>query len=202
MSKLFHLLVAVIAVIAIVPATAAAQLPAGAVQQLPEPNDCITTSDPECGTTINGGTRSARDVAITPDGKNAYVVSSLSGNGNNTGSLATFSRNGNTGALSFVSCVKDPTSTEACGANVELLAGAVSVVATNNHVYVASSVEDAVVAFSRNTTTGALTRISGTAGCVSQNGTGGTCEDGAGLDGVNFLVMSPDGQHIYAISSS
>ncbi|HEX8121055.1 MAG TPA: Calx-beta domain-containing protein [Solirubrobacteraceae bacterium] len=184
------------------PSTAAAQLPAGGIQQLPSPNDCVTTTAAECGTTINGGTTDARDVAVTPDGKSAYVVSSSGGGTGNTGSLATFARNPSTGALSFDRCVKDETSTEPCAANVTLLAGASSVIATNTHVYVASTSEDAVVAFGRNTSTGALTRIAGTTGCVSETGNGGTCEDGAGLDGVDFLVLSPDGENIYALSSS
>ena len=48
-------------------------------------------------------------------------------------------------------------------------------------VYVASFNSNAVARLNRNTTTGALTQPAGTAGCISEDGSG-PCADGHGLD--------------------
>src|SRR5205085_11669147 len=97
----------------------------GGLQQLPAPNDCVSTRGSSgCGTIVNGGLGQARSVAINPGGGNAYVASQA-------GSLSTFGRNGQTGGLSFTSCIKDPTSTKACPTNSNRpLAQAAWVVAT------------------------------------------------------------------------
>jgi hypothetical protein len=58
-----------------------------------------------------------------------------------------------------------------------------------------------VAVFSRNLTTGELTQLSGLAGCVSEDGTGGGCTDGKGLDSAFAVVVSPDRKHIYVGSS-
>jgi DNA-binding beta-propeller fold protein YncE len=47
---------------------------------------------------------------------------------------------------------------------------------------------------------GALTQLSGPAGCVADIGDGVTCTDGRGLDGAVTIVVSPDGQHVYVAS--
>ncbi len=60
-------------------------------------------------------------------------------------------------------------------------------------VYLASSASDAVAIFDRNTSTGALNQKAGTAGCVSEDGTGGACQDGVALDGAAGVAVSPDG---------
>jgi DNA-binding beta-propeller fold protein YncE len=66
-------------------------------------------------------------------------------------------------------------------------------------VYIASSESDSVAAFARNTTTGALTQLAGSAGCVSDTGAGG-CVDGTGLDGATSVVVSADGKSVYVVS--
>ena len=64
------------------------------------------------------------------------------------------------------------------------------------HVYVASKDSNAVAVFARNTTTGALTQLSGQAGCIAANGAGG-CASGRGLVSPIHVEVSPDGQHVY-----
>jgi hypothetical protein len=44
---------------------------------------------------------------------------------------------------------------------------------------------------------GALTQVAGTAGCVSENGTGGSCGDGLALSGAQALAMPSNGLHLY-----
>ena len=187
------------------PAVAQDTTPPGGLQQLPAPNDCISTqtdADPaECGTTISGGVTDAEGVALSPDGKNLYVASS---GGTNPGSLATFTRNLSTGELSFNACVRDPSSPENCASELSQLQGAASVVVSPNgaHVYVASADSDAVRGFSRNTTTGALTPLALPGGCVQAIGAGGCTNGDDGLNGVQFLVMDPAGETLYAISEA
>ena len=61
---------------------------------------------------------------------------------------------------------------------------------------------DAVVRLNRNTTTGAITQPAGTAGCVSETGSG-PCADGHGLDDADARWRSsPDGKSVYVASVS
>src|SRR4051794_37080898 len=100
-----------LAILAVAPALASAAIGAGGLEQLPSPNDCISSSPTTaCGNPVSGGLGAAQSVAVTPDGANAYVAST-------TGSLTTLTRNSSTGALDFQACTKDPTSTEPCPSN-------------------------------------------------------------------------------------
>jgi hypothetical protein len=56
---------------------------------------------------------------------------------------------------------------------------------------------DAVAAFARDPTTGALTQLAGTAGCVSETGNGGACADGRALDRARGLAITEDGANVY-----
>src|ERR671923_249731 len=66
-------------------------------------------------------------------------------------------------------------------------------------VYVASYVDNAVARLNRNTTTGAITQPAGSAGCVSETGTG-SCADGHALSGANGVAVSADGKSVYVAS--
>jgi DNA-binding beta-propeller fold protein YncE len=66
--------------------------------------------------------------------------------------------------------------------------------------YVASAISGAVAIFDRDRATGALTQKPGTAGCVSENGTGGACQDGTALDGAAGVATSRDGKSAYVVS--
>jgi DNA-binding beta-propeller fold protein YncE len=67
-------------------------------------------------------------------------------------------------------------------------------------IYVASPNSNAVARLNRNTTTGAIGQPAGTAGCISETGSSGTCVDGHGL-GPLGVAVSPDGKSVYAASS-
>ena len=58
---------------------------------------------------------------------------------------------------------------------------------------------DAVARLNRNTTTGAITQPAGTAGCISEDGSG-PCADGHGLDSPRRVAVSPDGKSVYVAS--
>jgi len=70
------------------------------------------------------------------------------------------------------------------------------------HVYAAID-DGAVVAFRRDRRTGALKRVTGTGGCVSDSGRGftgprGSCTPWRALEQVGDVAISPDGRTIYA----
>ena len=54
--------------------------------------------------------------------------------------------------------------------------------------------------FERDSATGKLTQLPGTAGCVSETGTGGACSDGKALKNAGAVVVSNDGKSVYVAS--
>jgi DNA-binding beta-propeller fold protein YncE len=83
------------------------------------------------------------------------------------------------------------------------LAGPVdlAITADGRGVYVASSISDGVAILRRDSATGALTQSLSRAGCISQNGGGGRCSAGRGLDEVWGVALSPNGRNLYAVSA-
>ena len=83
------------------------------------------------------------------------------------------------------------------------LAGPVdlAITADGRGVYVASSISDGVAILRRDSATGALTQSLSRAGCISQNGAGGRCAAGRGLDEVWGVALSPNGRNLYAVSA-
>jgi 6-phosphogluconolactonase (cycloisomerase 2 family) len=168
----------------------------GGLAQLSAPNNCISQGGSACGTTSGKGLDGANQVALSPDGKNAYVTSSQSN------AISVFARNATTGALTQLPAPNDCISQGGvvCGTTngkgLDFPWG-VAVSPDGKHVYVASLDSDAVAAFSRNATTGALTQLAAPNDCVSQGGLVCGTTSGKGLDGAFPLAMSPDGKHVY-----
>jgi len=125
------------------------------------------------------GLNGASSIAVSPDGRHLYVA------GAEACAVAVFSRNGTTGALTFVETKKDGVD------GVDGLGGAISVAVSpdGRHVYVAGLYDDAVAAFSRNATTGRLTFVE-----TKKDGVGGV----EGLGGPRAVDVSPDGHYVYA----
>jgi 6-phosphogluconolactonase (cycloisomerase 2 family) len=170
----------------------------GALKQLADPNDCIAQTPGDCAD--GTGLLTATDVAITPDGAHVYVAAPNA----DGGAVAAFSRNSQTGALTQLPDPGDCVSQNGGECVDEIsIAGANSLVVSPDgaYVYVAASTSDAVAVFSRNETTGVLTQLSGTDGCVADVGVI-TCDDGEGLDGANDLAITADGATLYVTASS
>jgi Calx-beta domain/Bacterial Ig domain len=194
--RVVRTVVVAIALSVAAPSAVLAATNAGGLQQLPSPDDCVSTLGTSgCGTIVNGGLVQARSVAISPGGENAYVASQ-------SGALSTFGRNNDTGALSYTSCVKDAGSGEVCPNNSPVpLSTAAWVVATDDNVYVASRGGDAISEFTRNPGTGTPTPL----GCISETGAnavsgGPACAAAPGLKGVDRLALSSDETNLYAVS--
>ena len=89
------------------------------------------------------------------------------------------------GELVFVESQRDGD-----GGTLDALNGAVGTAVSpdGNHVYVTGSVDDSVVVFERNATTGELTFLE-----AHRDGMGGV----GGLSGAEGIALSPDGAHLY-----
>jgi 6-phosphogluconolactonase (cycloisomerase 2 family) len=127
------------------------------------------------------GLAGAMDVAVSPDGKSVYVVSSPSVSPGGGGAVVLFRRNPAQGTLTFIEAYSD---------GGELLLDrpvAVTVSPTGSHVYIASYHDDALMVFDRDPGDGSLTA----AYSLTDGG------DIDGLDGVQDVVTSPDGAQIY-----
>jgi 6-phosphogluconolactonase (cycloisomerase 2 family) len=117
------------------------------------------------------------DVALSPDGAHAYVP--------NWGpSVVVLARNQEDGTLTFVEVQEERPG------GPQHLAGALSAAVSpdGTHVYVATWFGDAVVVFSRNTTSGALSFVE-----ELVDGEGNV----EGLSMATSVLVSPDGGHVY-----
>ncbi len=139
-------------------------------------------------------------IAISPDGETIAMVS-------RNDQVAIFQRNLTTGLLTqdagVEGCYSESGSAGACQDGVALDTGSPHVKSPafspdGENLYVASSDSNAVAVFDRNTTSGELDQKAGTAGCISEDGTGGLCQDGKGLLDAFTATASSDGRSVYA----
>jgi DNA-binding beta-propeller fold protein YncE len=139
-----------------------------------------------------------QSVAESADGKNVYVASEVSD------AVAVFARNTTTGELTQLAgaagCIRETGGGYCRDGRALDQPVSVAVSGDDKHVYVGSFGSDAVAVLRRNTTSGALSQASGTAGCISETGTGGACADGKALDGPFSLALSADDKNVYAAS--
>ncbi len=135
------------------------------------------------------GLKQASSIKISPDGKNAYATGFLDN------SVAVFNRDVNNGKLTFVQAIKDGVD------QMQGLKGAndIAISASGKHVYVASRVDSAVIAFTRNLTTGQLTLAQ-----LLRNGE--TMADGVtviqGLAGATSVAVSEDRLYVTGVDDN
>ncbi len=160
---------------------------------------CI--SDDGTGGDCADGTALAntRSVAVSPDGENVYAA--------NFEAVVVFDRNPATGALTqkpgTAGCISDDGSGGACADGTEIAGESVAVSPDGANVYVAApSPFNAVLVFNRDPADGELAQKLGTAGCISETGSGGACADGTALEEIFSLVVSPDGRNVYAAAGN
>ncbi len=111
-----------------------------------------------------------------------------------------------TGDLAFQSCQSNATvAGQSCTVQAGLLerVSNITISPDGKSAYGVALLSDALVVFDRNTTSGALTIKSGSAGCFV-NSTIGACTvvSDLTLDGIHDIAISPDGKSLYAASSN
>jgi len=148
------------------------------------------TENPLAGCTQVQGLDAPRDVSITADGTSVYEASA------EDDAVTFFRRSTSTGALTWVSCVRDVSNAGTGCASAIGIDGprAADLSPDGTSLYVAARDGDSVAEFDRNTTTGALTWR----GCfrdVENTITG--CTSVQGLDGPHGISLSPDGTSVY-----
>jgi cysteine-rich repeat protein len=129
------------------------------------------------------GLDSATAVVVSPDGKHVYAAGTLDD------AVALFSRDAATGALAFVSVVREGV------AGVDGLFGVkgLAMAPDGLHLYAASADDNAVTVFERDATTGALT-FAGT----HPDGVG----DVMGLAGAQGVALGPEGNDLYVAGAT
>jgi DNA-binding beta-propeller fold protein YncE len=140
------------------------------------------------------------DVPVSPDGTSVYVA------GRGSAAVAVFDGDPVSGALTqkpgTAGCISETGSGGACQDGTALTGPFfMTVTGDGRSIYVTSSMSDAVAVFDRDPTTGALTQKPGTAGCISEDGSGGACQNGAALDTAAGVAASPDGTSVYVAAA-
>ncbi|MBK5220059.1 MAG: beta-propeller fold lactonase family protein [Thermoleophilia bacterium] len=150
------------------------------------------------GCAIAVGLDEPNSVAISPDGRNVYATS-RAGN-----SVTSFLRNPKNGSLHQLPPVRggciSGVPIPGCIAGRALVAPDVIVVSPDGtNVYAGSFFGNAVAAFARDTSNGALGQLTGTAGCIAEATEG--CTTGIALKSVEGLAISGDGASVYAATA-
>ena len=200
-----------IAVLVVAPAVAARAEPPGSLRFFVEPGPpppagqpdpiaggCLSSypGDAAIGTTPCGsapGLTNAEAVALSADGRHAYVASSTSD------AVTAYARDQESGRLTQLGggCLSQTVRSGCTTANGLDGAQGIAVSPDGSRVYVGSLVSDAVAIFTRDPDTGLLSQRSGEAGCLSEGGVGG-CRAARGLDHVAGVAVAPDSQTVYA----
>lgn len=137
---------------------------------------------------VNGvqGLEGAETITVSPDGRHVYITGGHFGLGH---AVSLFARNETSGNLTFVEAYQNPIGGSGGLARVSGLA----VSPDGRSVYVVSSFDNAVALFNRNQLTGRLTLVE-------------RYQDGLdhidGLGGARAVAVSPEGAHVYVVSSS
>ena len=173
----------------------------GGLVQLSGPRGCLADASAPtkgCGKARAlqgpGPFMGSRAVAVSPDGRNVYVASSRSN------AIAIFRRLPGNGALrqlpGAAGCIASKAA-DGCARAIGL--GGVNSLAVSpdgRNVYATARGSDAVTAFHRTPSTGALRQLPGAAGCWSGLPLPG-CGQGRGVVGPDVVVASPDGRNVY-----
>lgn len=118
-------------------------------------------------------------LAVSADGRQVYAA------GGNDDAVDVFQRDPATGTLTLSQVVKDGVG----GVDGLAFASSLALSPDGAHLYVAGTHDNAIVLFTRDATTGALTFVE-----AQKNGVAGV----EGLSNASAVVVSPDGSHVYA----
>jgi DNA-binding beta-propeller fold protein YncE len=151
----------------------------------------------QCGPAI--GLIGPDSVAVSPDGRNVYATS-RSGS-----SITTFIRNRGTGQLrqlapSASGCISgQPIPTCTTGRALKW-PDVVVVSPDGKNVYVGDFAGSGVISFSRAGKAGALTQLSGAAGCITEEALEG-CAKGTQMNHIEGMAINPNGSAVYTAAA-
>jgi DNA-binding beta-propeller fold protein YncE len=164
---------------------------------------CVSETGTSGSCRDGAGLDGATSVAVSTDGFTVYVASSESD------AIAVQSRNRSTGELTLklgaLKCVSETGSGGACADGVALDGiRRVAISADQRSVFATASNSGALAVFDRDTSIGtvggALSQKPAPAGCVSFDGTGGSCATLLQTASATGLAVSPDGRNVYVTS--
>jgi WD40-like Beta Propeller Repeat len=184
----------------------------GALEQPPGRAGCVATDPPLRGCAAARGLSRAVAAAISPDGRTLYAVSTRPAPVRlpTSFTLSIFRRNPQTGSLTQLpgksGCLNNRGDSGCAVARGLLTPKSVAVSPDGRTVYVASTYDFAVAAFSRNRRTGALSQLTGAAGC-SSGATPVLLYHPRGCSAARMgrawsVAVSPDGRHVYVGSEA
>lgn len=191
---------ALVATLASAGLSLAAPLPLGGLTQLPGVAGCIRYNGDAVQCADDGpGFADALDLAISPDGRQLYVLTGLY-------TILVYARDPATGALTQLAAPKGCLSAAAtlfCQ-HVPLLDAARDLAISPDGAHAVVATDPAaggiVLTLARDAATGALATVAGPGGCISETGNAGTCKNGRALGDPKALVFSPDGANVYVAS--
>jgi DNA-binding beta-propeller fold protein YncE len=210
---------AVAAVLLSASATAYGAQQLGGVTQLSGKAGCFTydgASDAGPGTCAKArGLAEGESAEVSPDGRNVYAGSYRNSGAGLGAGYAIFKRNTSSGALTQLAgkagCLTTDGASNAgagtCAAPRGLLTASgdghdIAFTTNGKWVYIATDDFPAsIMIFRRNTSTGALTQLSSTAGCITTDGSSqagaGTCKQDPHLLDASGLTFSSDERFLY-----
>jgi DNA-binding beta-propeller fold protein YncE len=168
----------------------------GQLAQAPGPTGCVADSGAGgCGLAV--GLVAPNSVAVSPDGDNVYATSAKSR------SVTIFWRNRTTGALTRLpgaaGCVAKAAAPGCTSATALNGPDVVVVSPDGKDVYVGAFFGSAVLSFTRDGATGALTQLQGSSGCIAASNAG--CASGLALNQPEGLAISGDGTNVYVAAA-
>jgi DNA-binding beta-propeller fold protein YncE len=168
----------------------------GALTQATDGSGCLAATA-SAGCDAARGLTGADVVAVSPDGRNVYT-GSFKGS-----TVAVFARYFG-GALKQLDGTQGCISQRGAGgcaiAIAMLTVEGVAVSGDGNTVYAAAPGSNAVDVLARNSSSGALTQLTGGAGCFTNTSVNG-CTKGRWLGGADAVTVSPDGKSVYVAAS-
>jgi hypothetical protein len=174
----------------------------GALEQLPGTDGCVArmpSTRPGCAG--GRGIRGASELALSPDGRNLYVVS----RGPATSGVAAFARDGESGALTQLGGDEGCLSTglAGCARGRQVTQPQDVVVAPDGtHVYVVSANDTerggGVATLDRDPEGGRLTQRAGSRGCSNERGSSGCARDRR-IGSRGQVAIEPRGRALYSI---